>query len=195
MQLHCKITFFVILNSICIITKLCTFPELYKKVSSVCVFKCSFNEYTCFNRYYFFIVSKIFHISKYISVHPLFSHYVHCCKNASSLFQFIQIIDKYVMSPFSKQSLHRNQINNILIPVQLSPCERCRCEVNREVYCTISGCPALHCVNPVFEPNHCCPVCKSGESPYTTTLHVHGTLEHSLFSFSVIFRHCNVLLT
>uniref|UniRef100_A0A672T8H1 Si:dkey-283b1.7 n=1 Tax=Sinocyclocheilus grahami TaxID=75366 RepID=A0A672T8H1_SINGR len=45
---------------------------------------------------------------------------------------------------------------------QMSPCECCRCEVNREVYCTISGCPALHCVNPVYEPNHCCPVCKNG---------------------------------
>lgn len=48
--------------------------------------------------------------------------------------------------------------------VQLSRCERCRCEANREVYCSISDCPAPHCVNPTYEPNHCCPVCRSGES-------------------------------
>ena len=47
---------------------------------------------------------------------------------------------------------------------QLSRCERCRCEANREVYCTISDCPAPHCVNPTYEPNHCCPVCKAGKS-------------------------------
>ncbi|MBN3305426.1 VWC2 protein, partial [Amia calva] len=44
----------------------------------------------------------------------------------------------------------------------LSPCERCRCEANREVYCTVADCPALHCVNPTFEPHHCCPICKNG---------------------------------
>lgn len=48
--------------------------------------------------------------------------------------------------------------------VQVSRCERCRCEANREVYCSISDCPAPHCVNPTYEPNHCCPVCRSGES-------------------------------
>ncbi|XP_064421720.1 von Willebrand factor C domain-containing protein 2-like [Latimeria chalumnae] len=43
-----------------------------------------------------------------------------------------------------------------------SPCERCRCEINRQVYCSISECPSIHCVDPVFEPNQCCPVCKNG---------------------------------
>uniref|UniRef100_A0AAQ5WYH0 VWFC domain-containing protein n=1 Tax=Amphiprion ocellaris TaxID=80972 RepID=A0AAQ5WYH0_AMPOC len=46
--------------------------------------------------------------------------------------------------------------------LQLSRCERCRCEANREVYCSISDCPAPHCVNPTYEPNHCCPICKTG---------------------------------
>lgn len=47
---------------------------------------------------------------------------------------------------------------------QLSRCERCRCEANREVYCSISDCPAPHCVNPTYEPNHCCPICKTGKA-------------------------------
>ncbi|AWP18379.1 putative von Willebrand factor C domain-containing protein 2-like [Scophthalmus maximus] len=45
---------------------------------------------------------------------------------------------------------------------QLSRCERCRCGANREVYCSISDCPAPHCVNPTYEPDHCCPICKTG---------------------------------
>nr|XP_054598189.1 von Willebrand factor C domain-containing protein 2-like isoform X2 [Nothobranchius furzeri] len=44
---------------------------------------------------------------------------------------------------------------------RLSRCERCRCEANREVYCSISDCPAPHCVNPTYQPNHCCPICKT----------------------------------
>lgn len=44
----------------------------------------------------------------------------------------------------------------------VSRCERCRCGSNREVYCTISDCPAPHCVNPTYEPHHCCPICRSG---------------------------------
>uniref|UniRef100_A0A8C2ZSL6 Si:dkey-283b1.7 n=1 Tax=Cyclopterus lumpus TaxID=8103 RepID=A0A8C2ZSL6_CYCLU len=47
---------------------------------------------------------------------------------------------------------------------RLSRCERCRCEANREVYCSISDCPAPHCVNPTYEPNHCCPICKTGKT-------------------------------
>ncbi|KAK1878235.1 Brorin [Dissostichus eleginoides] len=45
---------------------------------------------------------------------------------------------------------------------RLSRCERCRCQANREVYCSISECPAPHCVDPTYEPNHCCPICKTG---------------------------------
>lgn len=48
--------------------------------------------------------------------------------------------------------------------LQVSRCERCRCEANREVYCSIANCPAPHCVNPTFEANHCCPICKTGKT-------------------------------
>lgn len=54
--------------------------------------------------------------------------------------------------------------NELVCVFQLSRCERCRCEANREVYCSISDCPAPHCVNPTYEPNHCCPICKTGKT-------------------------------
>ncbi|XP_048416823.1 von Willebrand factor C domain-containing protein 2-like [Stegostoma tigrinum] len=43
-----------------------------------------------------------------------------------------------------------------------SACERCRCEANREVYCLTAECAPVHCVNPSYEPNQCCSVCKQG---------------------------------
>lgn len=48
---------------------------------------------------------------------------------------------------------------------QISRCERCRCGANREVYCSVSDCPAPHCVNPTYDSHHCCPVCRDGRSP------------------------------
>ncbi|KAL6103503.1 uncharacterized protein ACO6RY_02887 [Pungitius sinensis] len=53
---------------------------------------------------------------------------------------------------------------------RLSRCERCRCEANREVYCSISDCPAPHCVNPTYEPNHCCPVCRTGPNCFAGSM-------------------------
>uniref|UniRef100_A0A3Q3AWB8 Si:dkey-283b1.7 n=1 Tax=Kryptolebias marmoratus TaxID=37003 RepID=A0A3Q3AWB8_KRYMA len=50
----------------------------------------------------------------------------------------------------------------LLEEFRVSRCERCRCEANGEVYCRISDCPATHCVNPVYEPDHCCPICRTG---------------------------------
>ncbi|KAK1159083.1 von Willebrand factor C domain-containing protein 2-like isoform X1 [Acipenser oxyrinchus oxyrinchus] len=50
----------------------------------------------------------------------------------------------------------------LLEEFELSPCERCRCEANREVYCMVAECPSLLCVDPTYEPHHCCPICKNG---------------------------------
>uniref|UniRef100_A0A4W5MEQ1 Si:dkey-283b1.7 n=1 Tax=Hucho hucho TaxID=62062 RepID=A0A4W5MEQ1_9TELE len=84
-------------------------------------------------------------------------------------------------------------VSNLLF--QLSRCERCRCEPNREVYCSISDCPAPHCVNPTYEPNHCCPVCYTGEFTSTNTL-----LSNTINAWSYVtqaFRCtcCNICLT
>ncbi|ELR52816.1 Brorin, partial [Bos mutus] len=44
----------------------------------------------------------------------------------------------------------------------VSPCERCRCEASGEVLCAVSACPQTECVDPVYEPDQCCPICKNG---------------------------------
>ncbi len=46
---------------------------------------------------------------------------------------------------------------------QPSPCEWCRCEPNNEVHCVVSDCAVPECVNPVYEPEQCCPICKNGK--------------------------------
>ena len=46
---------------------------------------------------------------------------------------------------------------------QPSPCDWCRCEPNNEVHCVVSDCAVPECVNPVYEPEQCCPICKNGK--------------------------------
>ncbi|KAG8442703.1 hypothetical protein GDO86_011483 [Hymenochirus boettgeri] len=46
----------------------------------------------------------------------------------------------------------------------VSACEKCRCDSNGEVMCTVSACPQTECVDPVYEPEQCCPVCKNGNN-------------------------------
>lgn len=58
---------------------------------------------------------------------------------------------------------------------QVSPCERCRCEANGEVLCTVSACPQTECVDPVYEPDQCCPICKNGRWTHVD----HGTASHT----------------
>ncbi|XP_076831690.1 brorin [Brachyhypopomus gauderio] len=49
---------------------------------------------------------------------------------------------------------------------KVSPCEKCRCEPSGEVLCSVSACPQTECVDPEYEPDQCCPVCKSGPNCY-----------------------------
>ncbi|KAM6178621.1 brorin [Rhynchocyon petersi] len=51
----------------------------------------------------------------------------------------------------------------------VSPCERCRCEASGEVLCTVSACPQTECVDPVYEPDQCCPICKNGPNCFAET--------------------------
>ncbi|CAL8305173.1 unnamed protein product [Merluccius merluccius] len=67
-----------------------------------------------------------------------------------------------VCEAVAKVCVYGGRTYRLLEEFRVSRCERCRCGANREVYCSVSDCPAPHCVNPSFEPNHCCPVCKSG---------------------------------
>lgn len=54
---------------------------------------------------------------------------------------------------------------------QPSPCEWCRCEPNNEVHCVVSDCAVPECVNPVYEPEQCCPICKNGKHSSPPELH------------------------
>ncbi|XP_033026052.1 brorin [Lacerta agilis] len=51
----------------------------------------------------------------------------------------------------------------------VSPCEKCRCEANGEVVCTVSACPQTDCVDPEYEPDQCCPICKNGPNCFAET--------------------------
>ncbi|KAM9307490.1 brorin [Gastrophryne carolinensis] len=51
----------------------------------------------------------------------------------------------------------------------VSPCEKCRCDPNGEVMCTVSACPQTECVDPVYEPDQCCPICKNGPNCFAET--------------------------
>ncbi|KAJ3600416.1 hypothetical protein NHX12_031400 [Muraenolepis orangiensis] len=63
-----------------------------------------------------------------------------------------------VCEAVAKVCVYGGRTYRLLEEFRVSRCERCRCEANREVYCSVSDCPAPHCVNPSFEPNHCCPM-------------------------------------
>ncbi|XP_030581809.1 von Willebrand factor C domain-containing protein 2-like [Archocentrus centrarchus] len=67
-----------------------------------------------------------------------------------------------VCEAMARVCVYGGKTYRLLEEFRLARCERCRCEANREVYCSISDCPAPHCVNPTYEPNHCCPICKTG---------------------------------
>ncbi|CAL8316628.1 unnamed protein product [Arctogadus glacialis] len=71
-----------------------------------------------------------------------------------------------VCEAVAKVCVYGGKTYRLLEEFRLSRCERCRCGANREVYCSISDCPAPHCVDPSYEPNQCCPVCKSGPNCY-----------------------------
>ncbi|KAK7834465.1 hypothetical protein U0070_017651 [Myodes glareolus] len=68
--------------------------------------------------------------------------------------------------------------------MKVSPCERCRCEANGEVLCTVSACPQTECVDPVYEPDQCCPICKNVPTPKNTPRQMHGPIALALWSFA-----------
>lgn len=52
---------------------------------------------------------------------------------------------------------------------KVSPCEKCRCQPSGEVLCSVSSCPQTECVDPEYEPDQCCPICKSGPNCFADT--------------------------
>ncbi|MEQ2158656.1 hypothetical protein GOODEAATRI_014699, partial [Goodea atripinnis] len=82
----------------------------------------------------------------------------------------------------------------------VSPCEKCRCEPSGEVLCSVSACPQTECVDPEYEPDQCCPICKSGISYrsllpfffllYMDFLHMHILI--MLREFGTQFGPCSI---
>ncbi|XP_051478895.1 von Willebrand factor C domain-containing protein 2-like isoform X1 [Apus apus] len=58
-----------------------------------------------------------------------------------------------------------------------SPCEWCRCEPSNEVHCVVADCAVPECVNPVYEPEQCCPVCKNGPNCFAGTTIIPAGIE------------------
>ncbi|KAK6482930.1 von Willebrand factor C domain-containing protein 2-like isoform X1 [Huso huso] len=58
-----------------------------------------------------------------------------------------------------------------------SSCEWCRCEPNNEVHCVVADCAVPECVNPVYEPEQCCPVCKNGPNCFAGTTIIPAGIE------------------
>ncbi|KAJ8291114.1 hypothetical protein GJAV_G00021550 [Gymnothorax javanicus] len=56
----------------------------------------------------------------------------------------------------------RGKVYRSLQEFKVSACEKCRCEPNGEVHCTVAACAQTECVDPEYEPEQCCPICKSG---------------------------------
>ncbi|CAL8256877.1 unnamed protein product [Lota lota] len=63
----------------------------------------------------------------------------------------------------------RGKVYASLEEFKVSPCEKCRCEPSGEVLCSLSACPQTECVDPQYEPEQCCPICKSGPNCYADT--------------------------
>ncbi|KAJ8253272.1 hypothetical protein GJAV_G00210980 [Gymnothorax javanicus] len=57
---------------------------------------------------------------------------------------------------------YRGKTYKVLEEFKPSPCEWCRCEPSTEVHCVVADCAVPECVNPVYEPEQCCPICKNG---------------------------------
>ncbi|XP_018590055.2 brorin [Scleropages formosus] len=63
----------------------------------------------------------------------------------------------------------RGKVYMALEEFKVSPCEVCRCEPSGEVLCTVAACPQTECVDPEYEPDQCCPICKSGPNCFADT--------------------------
>nr|XP_034354199.1 von Willebrand factor C domain-containing protein 2-like isoform X2 [Arvicanthis niloticus] len=65
----------------------------------------------------------------------------------------------------------------ILEEFKPSPCEWCRCEPSNEVHCVVADCAVPECVNPIYEPEQCCPVCKNGPNCFAGTTIIPAGIE------------------
>uniref|UniRef100_A0AAQ4PHX0 von Willebrand factor C domain containing 2 n=1 Tax=Gasterosteus aculeatus aculeatus TaxID=481459 RepID=A0AAQ4PHX0_GASAC len=79
----------------------------------------------------------------------------------------------------------RGKVYASLQEFKVSPCEKCRCEPSGEVLCSVAACPQTECVDPEYEPDQCCPICKTG---YVSLLHRLSDGSFSLYSKRTAWR-------
>ncbi|KAG9339541.1 hypothetical protein JZ751_023684 [Albula glossodonta] len=72
---------------------------------------------------------------------------------------------------------YRGKAYKVLEEFKPSPCEWCRCEPSKEVHCVVADCAVPECVNPVYEPEQCCPICKNGGRLHDLPLSHGGLVE------------------
>ncbi|XP_018598597.1 von Willebrand factor C domain-containing protein 2-like [Scleropages formosus] len=72
---------------------------------------------------------------------------------------------------------YRGKTYKVLEEFKPSPCEWCRCEPNNEVHCVVADCAVPECVNPVYEPEQCCPICKNGPNCFAGTTIIPAGIE------------------
>ncbi|KAM9850551.1 LOW QUALITY PROTEIN: von Willebrand factor C domain-containing protein 2-like [Aulostomus maculatus] len=124
-------------------------------------------------------------------LHPKCTKVEHngCCPECKEVKNFCEyrgktykILEEFKASPSTCPS---NMAASMpLAPAQLhtrryrpSPCEWCRCEPNNEVHCVVSDCAVPECVNPVYEPEQCCPICKNGPNCFAGTTIIPAGIE------------------
>ncbi|KAJ8350468.1 hypothetical protein SKAU_G00255980 [Synaphobranchus kaupii] len=72
---------------------------------------------------------------------------------------------------------YRGKTYKVFEEFKPSPCEWCRCEPSKEVHCVVSDCAVPECVNPVYEPEQCCPICKNGPNCFAGTTIIPAGIE------------------
>ncbi|XP_072541552.1 von Willebrand factor C domain-containing protein 2-like isoform X1 [Salminus brasiliensis] len=131
-------------------------------------------------------------------IHPKCTKVEHngCCPECKEVKNFCEyrgktykILEEFKVfhlqgSPAAEEGSHSTTA--VLAPAQLqasarsyrpSPCEWCRCEPNSEVHCVVADCAVPECVNPVYEPEQCCPICKNGPNCYAGTTIIPAGIE------------------
>ncbi|KAG9348721.1 hypothetical protein JZ751_029038 [Albula glossodonta] len=110
-------------------------------------------------------------------IHPKCTKVEHngCCPECKEVKNFCEyrgktykILEEFKGSPSTEEETHSPgaapQLQSRTWSYRPSPCEWCRCEPNNEVHCVVADCAVPECVNPVYEPEQCCPICKNGPS-------------------------------
>ncbi|XP_050975769.1 von Willebrand factor C domain-containing protein 2-like isoform X2 [Labeo rohita] len=126
-------------------------------------------------------------------IHPKCTKVEHngCCPECKEVKNFCEyrgktykILEEFKGSPAAVEGSHFTAAPPATAQLQArgrsyrpSPCEWCRCEPNNEVHCVVADCAVPECVNPVYEPEQCCPICKNGPNCFAGTTIIPAGIE------------------